>query len=83
VSDHPAYRVTAWLIDHGGELLAVGLVAAVLGVLAGSAYLWLLNGAKAIAAGWIWRRFLEGLRACAPPPAVRGARGATRSSTRP
>jgi hypothetical protein len=70
---HPAYGVTIWLLAHGGELLAVGLVAAVLGVLAGSAYLWFLNGAKVIAAGWVWREFLRGVRSGSRPPS--GGRG--------
>lgn len=62
-AQHPAYRVTVWLLAHGAELLPVALAVCVLGVLAGAAYLWFLTGARIIAAGWIWREFLRGLRA--------------------
>lgn len=68
-TQHPAYGATLWVFAHSGAVLGLALVVCVLGVLAGAGYLWFLTGAKTIAAGWIWRRFLEGLR-------HRGARGA-------
>jgi len=73
-TQHPAYGVTAWLLTHGVELLPVALIVCVVGVLLGAAYLWMLTGAKTIAAVWIWRRFLEGLRS-RPPGGAGGARG--------
>ena len=69
--EQPAYRLTAWLIAHGAELLPVALIVCVVVALLGAAYLWMLTGAKMIAAVWIWQRFLEGLA----PSRHRGARG--------
>lgn len=55
-----------WLFDHGAELLPVALGICVLGVVLGSAYLWFLQGARIIAAGWVWKQFLRGLRSRSP-----------------
>lgn len=68
VEQHPAYRVTRWLLGHGEQLLLPGLAACVLLLVAIVAYLWFLQGARLIAAGWVWSRFLEGFH-------HRGARG--------
>ena len=51
--------VLLWAFQHG---VAIGVVALVLSVplaLAGVAYLWFLQGARIIAAAWVWRRFLH------------------------
>jgi hypothetical protein len=68
-TQHPAYGATLWVFAHSGAVLGLALAVCVLGILAGAGYLWMLTGARTIAAVWIWRRFLAGLRR-------RGARGA-------
>jgi hypothetical protein len=48
-----------WAFEHG---VALGLIAFALAVpvaLFGVVYLWLLQGARVIAAVWVWRRFLH------------------------
>ena len=48
-----------WAFDHG---VAIGLIAFVLAIpvaLAGVVYVWMLQGARVIAAVWVWRRFLH------------------------
>jgi hypothetical protein len=74
-TQHPAYLVTAWALDHGQALLVLALGLCVLGVLAGAASLWFLTGARVIAAVWIWRRFLAGLSPGRHPGGAGGARG--------
>jgi hypothetical protein len=73
VEQHWAYRLTRWLLAHGEQLLLPGLAAGVLLLVAVVAYLWFLQGARLIAAGWVWSRFLEGFR-------HRGARGEAKHS---
>jgi hypothetical protein len=51
-----------WALEHG---ITIGLVAFVLALpvaLAGVAYLWFLQGARTIAAGWVWVQFFRWLR---------------------
>ena len=60
--NEPVYTATAWVLAHGAEVLPVALAVCVVGALLGAAYLWFLTGARLIAAVWIWRRFLDGLR---------------------
>ena len=55
-TQHPAYGGARWLLAHGDALLPVALALCVLGVLTGTASLWFLQGARIIAAVWIWRR---------------------------
>jgi hypothetical protein len=69
VEAHPAYRLTSWLLDHGDELLPVGLVLCVVLFVVCTALVWAQAGARWIAVFWIWREFLRGLRR------HRGARG--------
>jgi hypothetical protein len=57
VEGHWAYRLADWGVHHGDSLLLPALVLCVVLVLAGAAYLWFLQGAKIIAAGWVWRRW--------------------------
>jgi hypothetical protein len=59
---HWGYRLTSWLVDHGEQLLLPGLALCVLLLLAAMAYLWFLQGARLIAAGWVWSRFVDGFR---------------------
>ena len=75
-TQHPAYGATRWLLAHGAELLPVALVVCVLGIVLGASYLRVLTGAKAIAAAWIWRRFLEGLRSGSRHPGGAGGHSA-------
>jgi hypothetical protein len=75
VEGHWGYRLTGWLLAHGGQLLVPGLVVCVLLLAAAVASLWFMTGARVIAAGWVSSRFLEGLR-------HRGAPAGTPPSTR-
>src|SRR5688572_6635129 len=72
VEQHWAYRLTSWALLHGEQLLVFGLVGCVVLALLATSYLWFFQGARIIAAGWVWGRFLEGLRGA---PSHRGARG--------
>jgi 5-methylcytosine-specific restriction endonuclease McrA len=54
-------------------VLYLALAICVVGVVLGAAYLWFLTGARIIAAGWIWREFLRGLRSGSRSPS--GGRG--------
>ena len=62
VEQHWAYRLTRWGLDHGEQLLVAGLVLCVLLLALSTAYLWFFQGARIIAAGWVWQQFLRGLR---------------------
>ena len=73
VEQHWAYRLTRWGLEHGEQLLVAGLALCVLLVMLSTAYLWFFQGARIIAAGWVWSRFLDGLR-------HRGAGGAREHS---
>jgi hypothetical protein len=51
-----------WALEHG---VTIGLVAFVLAIplaLLGVAYVWFLQGAMTIAAGWVWVQFFRWLR---------------------
>ena len=48
-----------WAFDHGVTIGVVALALSVPPALAGVLYLWTLNGARFIAAGWVWRCFLH------------------------
>jgi hypothetical protein len=67
--------VLVWVFQHG---VAIGIVALVLAVpvaLAGVAYLWFLQGAKTIAAVWVWRRAWWWWRSRSSPFAPSGGAG--------
>ncbi len=74
VEGHWGYRLTGWLLAHGAQLLVPGLVVCALLVVAAVAYLWFMTGARVIAAGWVWSRFLDGLP-------HRGGRGSRREQS--
>jgi hypothetical protein len=50
---HWGYRLTGWLLAHGGQLLVPGLVVCVLLLAAAVASLWFMTGARVIVAGWV------------------------------
>jgi len=56
VEGHWAYRLTSWLLAHGAELLMPAVVICVFVAILGTAYLWFFQGARIIAAAWVWRR---------------------------
>jgi len=66
-TQHPAYGAARWLLVHGGALLPVALALCVLGVLAGTASLWFLQGARLLAAVWVWWRAWAWWRSCSGP----------------
>ena len=77
------YDMTTWALTSGGVLLLPGLVLCVIGVLALTGYLWFLQGARLLAAAWIWRQAWQWWRAQGWPAWVAtihlGGRGGRRA----
>lgn len=65
-------------LPHGDLFVTLALLAVPLVVvffLASVVYLWFLQGARIIAAAWVWRRFFAWLRARSDHPGGAGGRG--------
>jgi hypothetical protein len=62
-----------WLFRHPEVVYPLALGICVLFVLLCVAYLWFLQGARIIAAAWVWRRFFRWLRTRSDSPS--GGRG--------
>lgn len=62
VEQHWAYRATWWVLHHGDQLLAPGLVLCVLLAAVCLVLVWAQAGARWIVVYWVWRGFLRGLR---------------------
>ena len=62
VENHWGYRLTAWLLHHGDQLLPFALALMAVLFLVCTALVWAQAGARWIAVFWIWREFLRGLR---------------------
>ena len=57
-SSHWAYRLTDWALHHGDALLPVFWLFWVVVMVCAIAHLYFLQGARIIAAAWVWRRTL-------------------------
>jgi 5-methylcytosine-specific restriction endonuclease McrA len=55
-SGHPVYDAVRWWLAYGHGLLPVLAVLCFVLALLVATYLWFLNGARIIAAAWVWRR---------------------------
>jgi hypothetical protein len=74
-SDHWAYQAASWWFANGHAFLPTAAALCFISALLIAAYLWFLQGARIIAAAWVWRRAWRRWRA--PRPGGAGDRAHT------